>query len=267
MTLIDTHCHLDFKAYDDLRADIIQQAAEAGVTRIVNPTIDLASARTALALAETFGGVYVAVGLHPNSTADFQRVMAGTVKTLADHPKAVAIGEIGLDYYRDHSPPETQRRAFAAQLAVAADLALPVIIHNRDADDDVMDMLADWVLTLPESVRARPGVLHSFSASEEIAERGLALGFYLGFTGPVTFQKADELRRIAIGVPDDRILVETDGPFLTPHPYRGKFPNRPAYVRYVAERLAVERGVSFETFAAQTTANAVRLFQLGSDHA
>jgi len=260
--LIDTHCHLDFSAYDGLRDELMREAAAQGVTRILNPGTDLPRTRAALALADAHPGVYAAVGVHPNSTATFAPGMIEELRALAAHPKVVAVGEIGLDYYREDAPPAAQRAAFEAQLALAASLGLPVIIHNRDADADVLDVLAAWVCTLPEGLRARPGVLHSFSAPLEIAERGLALGFYLGFTGPVTFKNADDLRRVAARVPLDRILVETDGPFLTPEPYRGRRPNRPAFVRFVAQRLAALHALPDDAFFAQTTANAERLFAL-----
>jgi TatD DNase family protein len=262
MTLVDTHCHLNFNAYDGQRAALLREAAESGVTRVIAPGVDLPTTREVLALAERFPGVYAAAGVHPTSTADFSTATRDTVRILADHDKIVAIGEIGLDYHWDKSPPDRQRRAFELQLALAAELELPVIIHNRDASDDVLDVLAAWMPSLPESLRTRPGVLHSFSAPGTIADRAIELGFYLGFTGPVTFRKAGDLRRIAARVPTDRILVETDGPFLTPEPYRGRRPNKPAYVRHIAERIAAERGMPFEEFAAQTTANAERLFAL-----
>lgn len=265
MPLIDTHCHLDFDAYDGLRADVLAVAVANDVTRLINPGTDLRSSRAAVALAAEHPGVYAAVGIHPNSTADFTPAMLDEVRALAAAPKVVAIGEIGLDYYRDWSPKDQQWRAFEAQLGLAAELALPVIIHNRDASDDVLDILESWASALPAALRDRPGVLHSFSAPLSIAERALACGFYIGFTGPVTFKKADELRHIAARVPDDRILVETDGPFLTPHPHRGQFPNKPGYVRFVAERLAALRQVPDAAFFAQTTANAERLFALPAD--
>lgn len=262
MTLIDTHCHLNFDAFDTLRDEVVAEAAAAGVARIINPAVDLATSRAALALAERYPGVYAAVGIHPNSTADFTLALLDAIRDLTGHAKAIAIGEIGLDYHWDKSPREAQWRAFEAQLALAADCGLPVIIHNRDASADVLDILAAWVPTLPPELRARPGVLHSFSAPQAAADRALALGFYLGFTGPITFKKADELRHIAAHAPGDRILVETDAPYLTPHPHRGTFPNRPAYVRHIAERLAALRTTSDDDFAAQTTANAERLFSL-----
>lgn len=262
MRLIDTHCHLDFDSYDGMRDEIVREAAEAGVTRILNPGTDLDRSQAAVELAARYPGVYAAVAIHPNSTAAWSDEWRDALRALAAQPKVVAIGEIGLDYYWDKSPKETQWRAFEAQLALASELELPVIIHNRDASDDTLGILAQWAATLPPGLRDRPGVLHSFSAPQSAAERGLSLGFYLGFTGPVTFKNADDLRHIAARVPDDRILVETDGPFLTPHPYRGRRPNRPAYVRLIAERLAALRMTPDEVFAAQTTANAERLFRL-----
>lgn len=260
MPLIDTHCHLDFSAYDGLRDEIVAEAAASGVTRIINPGTDLERSRAAIALAETYPGVYAAAGVHPSSTADFTPAHLDALRDLAAHWKVVAIGEIGLDYYRENSPKAAQWAAFEAQLGLAAALELPVIIHNRDASDDVLAVLAAWTAALPAALRERPGVLHSFSAPLDVAERGLALGFCIGFTGPVTFKNADELGHIAARVPADRLLVETDGPFLTPHPYRGRRPNRPAYVRLIAERLAALHAVPFDEFAAQTTANAERLF-------
>ena len=232
------------------------------MTRIVNPGTDPGTSRAALALADRYPGVYAAVGLHPNSTADLAPDALDGLREMARHPKVVAIGEIGLDYYWHDSPPDVQRAAFEAQLALAAELELPVIIHNREAGEDVIAVLESWTPTLPASLRDRPGVLHSFSAPQAIADRALALGFYIGFTGPVTFKNAESLRLTAFRVPDDRILVETDAPFLTPHPYRGRRPNQPAYVRFIAERLAALRGVPDDVFAAQTTANAERLFRL-----
>ncbi|MBK7897707.1 MAG: TatD family hydrolase [Anaerolineaceae bacterium] len=253
--LIDTHCHLDFDRFDEDRDAVVQRALDAGVQQIIVPALDLDNCRTVLALTEKYAGVFAAVGVHPNSSAGWQDGWIGVLRDLARHPKVVAIGEIGLDYYWDKSPKPVQQRALGLQLELAAELNFPVIIHNREADADVMQMLAESPLV----GRENPGVLHSFAAGWDTAVSALTLGYYLGFTGPVTFKKADDLREIAQKVPDDRILVETDAPFLTPHPYRGKR-NEPAYVAYVAERLAEVRGVSTAVFAQQTTANAHRLF-------
>jgi TatD DNase family protein len=261
VNLIDTHCHLNFNSYDQDRDAVLARAAEAGVTRVIIPATDLETSHEAIKLASQHGGVFAAVGIHPNSTLTFTSDGIRTVENLSHAPKAVAIGEIGLDYYWDKSPKEVQRQAFEAQLALASRLDLPVIIHNRDASEDVMATLEAWIQDLPSVLRQRPGVLHSFSAPLSIAERALACGFFLGFTGPITFKNADDLRHVAAMTPLDRIVVETDGPFLTPAPHRGKR-NEPAYVRFIAERLASIKQVSLEQLAQATTDNAVRLFNL-----
>ncbi len=259
--MIDTHCHLDFAAFDDDRDAVVARAAAADVTCIINPAVDLAACAAALRLADRYAGVYAAVGIHPTSTATFSPEHLTAVEGHAGHAKVVAIGEIGLDYYWDKSPKDTQRNAFEAQLALAARLDLPVIIHNRDANDDVMTILEQWAAALPPSLRERPGVLHSFSGDMAMAEHALQAGFYLGFTGPLTFKNAEDTRRIATAVPLDRLLVETDAPFLTPVPYRGKR-NEPAYIPYMVERLAALKLIATDEMAAITTQNAERLFQL-----
>lgn len=263
--LIDTHCHLNFESFDANRDEIISKAAKAGVTRIIIPAVDIESAHQALALSQQYEGVFFAVGVHPTSTSDFDDATLKAVETLSHEEKVLAIGEIGLDYYWDKSPKVKQREAFEAQLELAKQRELPVIIHNREASEDVMDILEQWVTDLPDSLKARPGVLHSFSAPSEIAERALAAGFYLGFTGPITFKNAEDLRRIARTIPIDRILVETDAPFLTPHPYRGKRPNKPEYIPFIADRLAGLHNMTLETMAQHTTENAIRLFQLPAE--
>jgi TatD DNase family protein len=255
--LVDTHCHLDFESFDDDRDSVIGRAAEAGVEAIVIPALDLDNARAVLALARSRTGLYAAVGVHPNSTAGWHEAMLDELSALASEAGVVAIGEIGLDYHWDRSPAATQQRALRAQLLLAAELDLPVIIHNREATEDVLRLLAES----PLAGRARAGVLHSFSADRAAAERALALGFYIGVTGPVTYKKADELREIAAAVPLDRLLVETDAPFLAPHPHRGQR-NEPVHVALVAARIAAERGLSPDELAAVTTENARRLFRL-----
>jgi len=259
--LVDTHCHLDFERYDEDRPSVISRARDAGLVAIINPAIDVKNSVVVCDLAAAEDLVYAAVGIHPNSTASFEPGQVEVIRALAGRDKVVAIGEIGLDYYRDWSPPPQQRRAFEAQLALAAELGLPVIIHNREASDDVLDVLAAWVNGLVGPLSERPGVLHSFSAPPEAAQRALELGFYIGITGPVTFKKAGALRQVVAEVPADRLLVETDGPFLTPHPFRGKR-NEPAYVSYVADRIAAVRQTTLDAVARQTSANAARLFGL-----
>jgi TatD DNase family protein len=260
--LIDTHCHLNFDRYDEDRADLIARATDASVTRVINPGIDLDSSRAGITLSEQYEGVYAAVGVHPNSTADWSEDWLPLFEQMAtENEKVISIGEIGLDYYWDKSPKDVQAQAFRVQLDLAARLGLPVIIHNRDAGSDVMDILEEWVQTLPPSLKDRPGVMHSFLDTMETAQRALAAGFYLGFTGPITFKNGENVRHVAAQVPLDRILVETDGPFLTPHPYRGKR-NEPAYIPYIVERLAALHGLSNADMGRHTTENAVRLFNL-----
>lgn len=253
--LVDTHCHLDFERFDQDRDQVVARAAEAGVARIIVPSLNLANCPDVLELAETYPAVYAAVGVHPNSSSGWLDEWIETIRSFAKHEKVVAIGEIGLDYYWDHAPREIQHRALRAQLALAADLDLPVIIHNRESSADVIRLLSESAL----NGHPRPGVLHSFSASWKTASAALDMGFYLGFTGPVTFKKADALRQIAARAPLDRILVETDAPFLAPQPRRGKR-NEPAYVTYIAERIAALHNMDYADFARQTTANAANLF-------
>lgn len=255
--LVDSHCHLDFERFDADRDEVVARAEAAGVGQIIVPALDLENVAAVLALADRYPGVYAAIGVHPNSAAGWEDGWLEQLRSLAGHEKVVAIGEIGLDYYWDKTPVEVQQRAFSRQLALAAELELPVIVHNRESDADVIRLLA----ASPLAGRARAGVLHSFSAPWETAAAGLDLGFYLGFTGPVTFKKADDLRRVAARVPLERLLVETDAPFLTPQPHRGKR-NEPAYVAYVAEKVAELHGLSPAALAKATSANAARLFSL-----
>lgn len=260
-SVIDTHCHLNFDGYNQDRPAVLARAREASVHQIVIPAIDLATSREILRLCDQHDGLYAAIGTHPNSSLDFADSMLDTLRSLAAHPRVVAIGEIGLDYHWDNSPKPKQFEALEKQLEVAAELELPVIIHNREASEDVITILEQWSVSLPPSLRDRPGVLHSFSAPIEIAERALQCGFFLGFTGPITYKNADQLRHIAATVPLDHILIETDGPFLTPVPHRGNR-NEPAYLPLIVDRLAALKQVSFEVISQVTTKNARRLFKL-----
>jgi TatD DNase family protein len=253
--LVDTHCHLDFEQFDLDREAVINRAAEVGVKRIIIPAIDLRSCQQVLALSDQYKSVFAAIGVHPNASAGWQVEWIDQIRELAQHPKVVAIGEIGLDFYRNRSPESVQRRALSAQLHLATELDLPVIIHNRQADEDVLDMLAEHTSARDE----RPGVLHSFLANWETAKKALDLGFFLGFTGPVTYKKSVELRKIVSRVPHDRVLVETDAPFLTPQLHRGKR-NEPAFVKLVADQMAIIWGDPYTQVAAQTTNNAIHLF-------
>ncbi len=257
MNLTDTHCHLDFNDFEQDRAAVLARAWEAGLERILIPGVDLASSRVALALAESHPRLFAAIGVHPSSAATWDRRTLAALEALAAHPKVVAIGEIGLDYYRDRAPRPLQRQVFGEQLALARRLHLPVVVHTRNASESSRGCTADSLQMLSES--PGEGVLHSFSGNQAEAAAALALGFSLGFTGPVTFKTAEALRQVAASIPLERLLIETDSPFLTPHPHRGKR-NEPAFVRYVAEKLAEIHNQPTSVVAEQTTANARRLF-------
>lgn len=252
---VDTHCHLDFERFEADRPEVVGRATAAGVTRIIVPAVDLDNCQQVLALADQYAGVYGAVGVHPNSTAGWQDDWLDQLRSLATHPKVVAIGEIGLDYYWDKSPKVTQHRAFAGQLALAAEMDLPVIVHNREADGDVLALLAESPLT----GRDRPGVLHSFSSNWQTAQKALDMGYYLGFTGPLTYPKAEALRDVVAQMPLDRLLIETDAPFLAPQSQRGKR-NEPAFVVQVAEMVAAVRKIKLDVLAMVLAENVGCLF-------
>ena len=253
--LIDTHCHLDFNRFDADREAVLLRAQAAGVERIIVPAIDLDNCVDVLALADRYAVVFAAVGVHPNSSAGWENSWLDQVRDFARHPKVVAVGESGLDYYWDDASKEDQHNALSSQLNLAAELDLPVVIHNRESSADVIRLLSES----PLAGRERAGVLHSFSAAWPVAEAALEMGFYIGITGPVTFKKANDLRDIAARLPLERILVETDAPFLAPQQRRGKR-NEPAYVAYVADQLATLHDLSSAEMARITTANARRLF-------
>jgi TatD DNase family protein len=264
--LIDSHCHIDLEQFAADRADVLARARAAGVEIMVIPGIDLDQNRQALVLAEQDPGLFVAVGVHPNSAATFDAAAVAQLHGLAAHPKVVAIGEIGLDYYWDKVAPEQQRRAFVQQLDLAAELGLPVIIHSRDANADVADVLRTWVSSThfrasPLALRPFCGVLHAFSGDLALAEEAYTWGFVLSLGGPLTFRNAHALRSLAPKLRLDRLMLETDAPYLTPHPWRGQR-NEPAHVVVVAEQLAGLVGVSPAEVAQITTAVAQRFFQV-----
>ena len=261
-SLTDTHCHLDFEWFDKDRDQVIERARQAGITRILNPGIDLATSQAALKLAERFDEVYVAVGIHPNSANTFNQDSLPQLRELVTHPKVVAIGEIGLDYYRDRAPRDLQQRIFQLQLELAAESGLPVVIHNRQATADVLQFLLEWQAQLVKAGSAlaqRPGVLHSYSDNEVNGRKAIDSNFTIGITGPVTFRNAPELQRVVASLPIKHLLIETDAPFLTPHPLRGQR-NEPALVRWVAEKIAELHSFSVSEIARETSQNADQLF-------
>jgi TatD DNase family protein len=261
--LVDTHCHLDFHVFNLDRDEVVRRAREAGVIRIVNPGIDITTSELALELVAEFSEVYAAVGIHPNELKTMEIFHGGVLKELLGCPKVVAVGEIGLDYYREKSSRNLQVRAFELQLQYACEGNLPVIIHNREASEDILSVLKSWHSGLKSSnptLAKNPGVLHSFSGTIEEAISFVEMGFLIGITGPVTFKNAKEIQNIVSELPIESLLIETDAPFLTPHPWRGKR-NEPAYVRITCERIAELRETHFELVAEKTSENAFRLFQ------
>jgi TatD DNase family protein len=260
--LVDTHAHLDSSRFNGDREAAIERARQAQVVGIVNVGIDLESSRRAVRLAAEHDLVYAAVGIHPHHARKLDGTALAALRELAQQPKVVAVGEIGLDFFRDLSPRDVQRRAFQAQLAWAGKLGKPVIVHDREAHREILDTLVGWAKEMEASpLTGRLGVLHTFSGDLAMAEKAIELGFYVSVSGPVTYEDERRLPEIVRAVPMDRLLVETDCPYLPPHPHRGKR-NEPAYVRLVAERIAELRGVSLGELAAATTANAKRLFGL-----
>jgi len=261
--LADTHAHLDFPQFDADREEVIERALAAGVGIIVNVGTDLATSRASVALAEQHRAIYAAVGVHPHDAKTVSQRELGELRELAAHPQVVAIGEIGLDFYRDLSPRDVQRRVFCQQLALATEMGLPVIIHDREAHSEVRDILRDWVRSLPkDSTLARhPGTLHCFSGDLEMAQELVALGFFIGVDGPLTYQNARRLPEIVRVLPLECLLIETDAPYLPPHPHRGQR-NEPAYVRLVAEAIARIKAIPLDEVTRTTTHNARVLFGL-----
>ncbi len=256
MALFDTHCHLDDPAFDADREEVLARAREAGVEALVIPSVTLDRIPAAMRLAEHHPGIYVAVGIHPHAASTFSSGAFAQLREWARHPRVVAIGEIGMDFYRDLSPREAQREAFRAQLELAGELGLPVIIHQREAREAVMEELERWVSAYP---RAR-GILHAFSGDADMARTAVAWGFVLGIGGPITYPRAEALRGAVRAVGTPALVLETDAPYLPPQPYRGRR-NEPAYLRLVVDTLARILELPPEQIAEQTTRNAKRIFK------
>lgn len=261
--LTDTHCHLNLGQFDEDRAEVIERARGEGLVRLLVPAVDRATSLSAMTLAAAEPEVYAAVGVHPNSIGEWGAESRARLAEMAAGEKVVAIGEIGLDYHWDKHPGERQRAVFSEQLDLAAELELPVVIHNREATEDVLAVLLGWVKELANAgsrLAERPGVLHSFSGDTAQAERAIEAGFLVGITGPVTFKNAPDLQARVAGLPLDRLLIETDAPYLAPHPHRG-VRNEPAYVRLVAEKIAELKGLPVDEVLRATYENSVRLFR------
>jgi TatD DNase family protein len=270
--LTDTHCHLDFNKFDEDRDAVIRRAIELGVKRILIPALDFESSLSAIKLAESYPNLYAAVGFHPTDLEKFSEQAFDEVKELVRHPKVVAIGEIGLDYYwvKENEKRAFQHEALKRQLAFAASVNKPVVIHMREENDswfgqasiDLLEILGEWHAGLSAQnhpLARKPGVLHSFNGNLETAQKAIDLNFCIGVTGPVTYKNAEEKRRIIKQLPLTQLLIETDAPFLTPVPHRGKR-NEPAFVTYIADKIAEIHMTTREQVAEITAANAAHLF-------
>ena len=253
--IIDSHAHLDYPQLADDLPGVLARAKDAGVSQIISIGVKLSSSHAPREIAETHDDVWFSVGVHPHEAAN-ETLSCNREAFLAaaDHPKCVAIGEAGLDYFYDFAPRNKQAESFRVQIGVARDLGLPIIVHARDADEDIAAIIED---EMAKGVFS--GVLHCFSSSANLARHALALGFYISFSGILTFKKAEEIRDVASFAPVDKILVETDAPFLAPTPHRGKI-NEPAFTKHTLACLAEVRGLPEEEMASQTTQNTLRLF-------
>ena len=254
--LIDTHAHLEMREFNDDRDDVIKRAREAGVEYILTIGTTIESCRDAVLLADKYDFIYAAVGIHPHEAKDILHPAYELIRRFAQHKKVVAYGEIGLDYHYEHSPRTDQKRKFRDMLHVARELKLPIIVHDRDAHEDMLQILSEeWSPGLG-------GVMHCFSGNVELARKLIEMGFLISIAGPVTFPKAEALREVARRIPIEYLLIETDAPYLAPQPMRGKR-NEPAFVRHTAEAIAKIKGLSFDDVARITSFNAMQLFGIG----
>lgn len=257
-SLIDTHCHLDMEPYKDDLDEVISRAAEAGVTRILSVGIDLASSRRAVELANRYPGIYATIGIHPHHADDFTPETAEIFRDLARDSRVIGYGEIGVDTVKEYADKDIQEKALKDQTELAIELGLPIIIHDREAHETVYRSLKERA-PLPAG-----GIIHCFSGDAAWADKFMDLGFFISIPGVVTFNKAEDLQEAVRHIPLSYLLVETDGPFLAPSPYRGKR-NEPAYTLYTAQKISEIKGLTLEEVAEATTANAGRLFNLDLD--
>lgn len=253
--LTDTHAHLNAEQFEEDRSEVIQRAVDSGVTRIVNVGFNRETIPTSIELAQKYDFIYSTVGWHPQDAINMTAEDLEWIGNLCQHDKVVAIGEIGLDYYWDTSPKDVQHKVFREQIRLARKIGLPVVIHNREAHHDIIQILKE------EKAAEVGGIMHCFSGSAETAKQCLDMNFYISFGGPLTYKNAKQPKEVLAQVPLDRLLIETDAPYLTPHPFRGKR-NESAYVKYVAEAAAEIRGMALEELAQITSENARRLLGL-----
>lgn len=250
---IDTHAHLQMKDYRSDLDKVLERAKDAGVDYIINASFDISSSQDAVKLAEKYANLYASVGIHPHDAKILDDKAYKILQELAKHPKVVAIGEIGLDYYRDLSPRSLQKEVFEKQIELAHEVGLPIIIHNRDSHDDMLAILR-------QNLNGLDGVMHCFSGDQNFADACLELGLYISFAGPVTYPNAPVLRKIAENLPSDRFFIETDCPYLAPQFMRGKR-NEPSYVKAVAQKIAEVRRTTLPEIGRVSTDNAKRLFE------
>ena len=252
--LIDTHAHLDFDRFDEDRAEVIQNAYDAGIKKIINVGADMESSRNSVQLAEEYDFIYASVGMHPHDAADFNQECYDELKELAQRDEVIAIGEIGLDYHYDNSPRQRQQEVFKEQLKLAQELGLPVVIHSRDAKEDSLRILKEHAADLT-------GVMHCYGYDLPTAKEVFELDFYLSFGGLITFNSTTSIRKMVKKLPLEKIILETDAPYLTPEPHRGQR-NESKYVKEIAEKMAEIKDMSVSEVAEITTANAEQLFDL-----
>ncbi len=261
MKLTDTHCHLNFDTFKNDLSAVLERAWEYGLEFILIPGIDIVTSQQAISLAETDHRIFAAVGIHPNSATSWTNSTLQQLDGLAKHPKVLAVGEVGLDYYRNTSPHQQQMQVLNAQLKLASDNGLPVIIHNRQADDVIFPILLDWWAKQPSdySKKHSPGVLHSFFSDHPLNSELVKANFFFGISGPITFPNGQKQAEVVTALPLNNLLIETDAPFLTPHPNRGKR-NEPGYTRFIVEKIASLKSLPPEKIANETYNNAEKLF-------
>lgn len=260
--LADTHCHLDFATFNEDRSEVLERAWNAGLNRILNPGIDVETSRNAIKLAENNEKIFAAIGVHPSEVKSVDVDTTSDLYKLLKNPKVVAVGEIGLDYYHNRATSEAQKIIFKAQLKIAAESNKPVIVHSRQAVPETLTILSEWFEGLVRDnhpLADHPGVLHSFEGTIEETNQAKDINFLIGISGPVTFKNAVDKHNLASRISLDQLLIETDAPYLTPHPFRGRR-NEPSFVRWVADRIAVLQNQPITTVAEVTSQNAARLF-------
>lgn len=253
--IFDSHSHIDDRRFSNDIDEVIQRAKDAGLKYIMNPGADLETSLNAVKLASKYDMVYAAVGVHPHDTEEMDEMTLQMIKGLAKKDKVMAIGEIGLDYYYDNSPRDIQKKWFREQIRLAKEVGLPIIIHDRDANQDVMNILKE------EEAFENGVLMHCYSGSAELAKRYIKLGAYISIAGPLTFKNNKKTTEVVKEIPLDRLMVETDAPYLTPQPHRGKR-NEPSYVKYVVDKIAEIKGLTFDEVANATAENAKRYFRI-----